>query len=63
MKYKMMTMKKRMIINRLKEFGHMPRHRNCVYTIYLECGALLHNEKQKGGGAPKILIVHELDND
>ena len=53
MKFK--TMKKRMIINRLKEFGHMPRHRNCVYTIYLECGALLHNEKAKGGVLLKYL--------
>ena len=61
MKFKTMK-KKRMIINRLKEFGHMPRHGNCVYTIYLECGALLHNEKQRDGGAPKILIVNELDN-
>ena len=47
--------KKRMIINRLKEFGHMPRHRNCVYTIYLTCGALLHNEKAKGGVLLKYL--------
>ena len=51
--------KKRMIINRLKEFGHMPRMRNRVYTIYLPLVTLLRNEKDKDSGAPKILIVHE----
>ena len=54
-----MKKKKRMVINRLKEFGHMPRMRNRVYTIYLPLVTLLRNEKDKDGGAPKILIVHE----
>lgn len=39
--------KKRMVINRLKEFGHMPRMRNRVYTIYLPFVTLLRNEKCK----------------